>query len=65
MEHYEKIVHQNHTIQSVKSQLCATISHLKHLKDAATKQLRKQKHYAVKTNKVSDYFLLHRQLLLY
>ncbi|GFU26346.1 hypothetical protein NPIL_133701 [Nephila pilipes] len=54
LQHYEKISHQHNTIQSVKSQLSSTISHLKHLKDAATKQLKKQKHQITKTLKLKQ-----------
>ncbi|GFQ96113.1 uncharacterized protein TNCT_3551 [Trichonephila clavata] len=54
LQHYEKITHQHNTIQSVKSQLSSTISHLKHLKDAATKQLKKQKHQITKSLKLKQ-----------
>ncbi|XP_042899857.1 uncharacterized protein [Parasteatoda tepidariorum] len=52
--HNEKIAHQNHTIQCIKSQLCSTISHLKYLKDAAAKQLKRQKHQHLKSLKVKQ-----------
>ncbi|XP_035220864.1 uncharacterized protein LOC118193825, partial [Stegodyphus dumicola] len=53
----EKLNQQSNTIQSVKSQLCATISHLKHLKDTATKQMKRQKNQVLKLYKAKQ--LLH------